>query len=182
MRFPTDLTDENKMQPAFQVEPLCKHHERDDFSCGIEPLDRYLRTQASQDVAKHVAVCFVLTPDGRTVAGYYTLSQYSIDLVHLPAEIARKLPKYPEIPATLLGRLAVSENYRGQKLGEYLLMDALYRCWQQSRVVASVAVVVDAKNEAAHKFYEHYDFISLPDTPRRLFLPMKVIEKLFGSK
>lgn len=133
-------------------------------------------------MAKHVAVCFVLTPDGRTVAGYYTLSQYSVDLVHLPAGIARKLPKYPEVPATLLGRLAVSENYRGQKLGEYLLMDALYRCWQQSRVVASVAVVVDAKNDAAQRFYEHFEFVSLPGTTHRLFLPMKTIENLFGAK
>jgi predicted GNAT family N-acyltransferase len=123
----------------------------------------------------------VLTPDGRTVAGYYTLSQYSVDLVSLPIDIAKRLPKYPEVPATLLGRLAVSQDHRGQRLGEFLLLDALHRAWQQSTLVASTAVVVDAKDEPAQRFYEHFDFIRLPGTPNRLFLPMDTIAKLFRA-
>jgi predicted GNAT family N-acyltransferase len=166
-------------QHHFRIELLQDIHDRSRFSCGVEALDRYLRTQAGQDVARHVAVCFVLTPDGTTIAGYYTLSQYSVDLVSLPLEIAKKLPKYPEVPATLLGRLAISENYRGQHLGEFLLLDALYRAWRQSEQVASAAVVVDAKNEAAQRFYEHFDFIRLPGQPDRLFLPMRTIGRLF---
>src|SRR4029077_553494 len=162
-----------------RVEPLAKAHDRANFSCGIQRLNSYLQKQAGQDVAKHAAVCFVLTPDGKTVAGYYTLSQYSVDLVKLPGEMAKKLPKYPEVPTTLLGRLAISERFRGQKLGEFLLLDALYRCWQQSKQVASAAVIVDAKDAAAKRFYEHFEFILLPDTPRRLFLPMRTIENLF---
>lgn len=149
------------------------------FPAAMNLLDNYLKKQASQDVAKHVAVCFVLTPDGKSVAGYYTLSQYSVDLVKLPEETAKKLPEYPEVPATLLGRLAVSERFRGQKLGEFLLLDALYRCLQQSKQVASDAVVVDAKDEPAKSFYEHFEFVALPDIPNRLFLPMKMIEDLF---
>jgi predicted GNAT family N-acyltransferase len=163
----------------FRVEPLRRAHDRAAFSCGIEPLDNYLQKQAGQDVAKRVAVCFLLTPDGKTVAGYYTLSQYSVDLVKLPEEIAKKLPKYPEVPTTLLGRLAVSQTFRGQKLGEFLLMDALYRCLLQSKQIASAAVIVDAKDEAAKRFYEHFEFVPLPDTPHRLFLPMRTIENLF---
>lgn len=163
----------------FRVEPLAKAHDRAAFSCGSEPLDNYLLKQAGQDVAKRVAVCFVLTPDGKTVAGYYTLSQYSVDLVKLSEEIVKKLPKYPEVPTTLLGRLAVSQTFRGQKLGEFLLMDALYRCVQQSKQIASAAVIVDAKDEAAKRFYEHFEFVPLPDTPHRLFLPMRTIENLF---
>jgi predicted GNAT family N-acyltransferase len=163
----------------FGVEPLGKSHDRAAFSCGMEPLDNYLQKQASQDVAKRVAVCFVLRPDGKTVAGYYTLSQYSVDLVKLPEEMTKRLPRYPEVPTTLLGRLAVSNRFRGQKLGEFLLLDALYRCWQQSKQVASAAVIVDAKDEAAKRFYEHFEFIPLPDTPRRLFLPMRTIGNLF---
>jgi predicted GNAT family N-acyltransferase len=174
------LAPKNKPQDTFRIEPLGPAHDRAAFSCGIEALDRYLHTQASQDVQKHAAVCFVLTPDGTTVTGYYTLSQYAVDLVKLPAEVAKRLPKYPEVPATLLGRLAVSQNYRGQKLGEFLLMDALYRCWQQSKWVASAAVVVDAKNEAARRFYEHFDFLSLPGSPHRLFLPVRTIGTLFS--
>ena len=164
---------------GFKIEPLGKAHDRASFSCGSEPLDNYLKRQANQDVAKHVAVCFILTPDGKTIAGYYTLSQYSVDLVKLPEEITRKLPKYPEVPATLLGRLAVSQAFRGQKLGELLLLDALHRSLELSKQVGSAAVLVDAKDEAARRFYEHFEFISLPDVPNRLFLPMRMIETLF---
>jgi predicted GNAT family N-acyltransferase len=175
------VAEKQKERIDFRIEPLGKAHHRAAFSCGNEALDNYLKTQANQDVLKHAAVCFVLTPDGRTVAGFYTLSQYSVDLVQLPVNIARKLPKYPEVPATLLGRLAIGEGFRGQKLGEFLLLDALYRCLRQSSQVASAAVVVDAKDDAARRFYEHFEFMSLPDIPGRLFLPMKTIEKLFNT-
>jgi predicted GNAT family N-acyltransferase len=175
------VVETQRQRSDVRIEPLGKAHHRAAFSCGNEALDNYLKTQVSQDVAKHVAVCFVLTPDGKTVAGFYTLSQYSVDLVKLPEDIAKKLPKYPEVPATLLGRLAISKNFRGQKLGEFLLLDALGRCLRQSSQVASMAVVVDAKDQAAQRFYEHFEFMSLPDTPGRLFLPMRTIEKLFGA-
>ena len=161
------------------MEPLGKGHDRAAFSSGIDALDNYLKKQANQDVSKRVAVCFVLTPDGKTVAGFYTLSQYSVDLVRLPLEITAKLPKYPEVPATLLRRLAISEKFKGQKLGEFLLLDALHRCLAQSKHVASAAVIVDAKDETAKSFYQHFDFMSLPHTPNRLFLPMGTIERLF---
>jgi GNAT superfamily N-acetyltransferase len=173
------VSPKQKPRDNFTAEPLGKMHDRAAFSCGSEALDNYLKRQAGQDVAKRVAVCFVLTPDGKTVAGYYTLSQYAVDLVELPAETARKLPKYPEVPATLLGRLAVSEEFRKQGLGEFLLMDALYRCLQQSRHVASAAVLVDAKDEAARCFYEHFEFVALPGISNRLFLPMRTIDELF---
>ena len=163
----------------FIVEQLGNKHDRSSFSCGIPALDNYLRRQASQDVVTHVAVCFVLTPNRTRVAGFYTLSQYSVELVGLPEQIARKLPKCPQVPTTLLGRLAIDEKFRGQKVGEFLLLDALHRCWQQSKQIASAAVVVDAKDETARRFYEHFDFLSLPGVPDRLFLPMRTIEGLF---
>ena len=172
-------SERSRSKDNFRVEPLAHAHDRSGFSCGVEALDNYLRKQASQDAAKRVAVCFVLTADGKTIAGFYTLSQYAVDLGALPNHLARKLPKYPEVPATLLGRLAISRDFKGQKLGEFLLLDALHRSLIQSRQVASAALIVDAKDEAAHKFYERYDFLALPGIPDRLFLPMKTIEKLF---
>ena len=140
----------------------------------------YLRTQASQDVKKHAAVAFVLTPDGVTVAGYYTLSQYSVELVAFPEEIIKRLPKYPLVPATLLGRLAVGVSFRGKRVGHLLLMDALHRCLIGGRQLASAAVVVDAKDKTVESFYEKHGFIALPKEPGRLILPMSTIEKLFG--
>lgn len=163
----------------FRIEPLEDRHDRAAFSCGVEPLDNYLRRQAGQDLRKRVAAVFVATPDTRTVAGFYTLSAHLVNVGDLPAETARKLPRYPNLPATLLGRLAVSRDFRGQRLGEFLLMDALRRSLIHSAQVASVAVVVDAKDEAARAFYEHYGFIGLPDQPNRLFCPMKTIAELF---
>jgi ribosomal protein S18 acetylase RimI-like enzyme len=139
----------------------------------------YLQKQAGQDSKKHAAVSFVLTPDGMTIAGYYTLSQYAVLLADVPENIAKKLPKYPLVPTTLIGRLAVSAAFRGQGHGETLLMDALYRILQHSREVASAAAVVDAIDSAAVAFYKKYGFLDLPNIRGRLFLPIGTIKALF---
>ncbi len=128
---------------------------------------------------KRVAAVFVLTPDSKIIAGFYTLSQYSVDLGAIPQDIARTLPKYPIVPATLIGRLAVSALFRGQGLGELLLMDALHRSLMLSRQVAAASVIVDAKDDQAVKFYRKYGFLELPNVKGRLFLPMTTIEQLF---
>lgn len=163
----------------FQIEPLGARHNRTDFSCGVEALDRYLQKQASQDVGKRVAAVFVLTPNGQTVAGYYTLSAHTVKLVDLPENIAKKLPRYSDVPATLLGRLAVSASFRGQGIGELLLLDAFRRVLASTREIASALVVVEAKDEIARDFYLHQDFTPLPSQPNRLFYPVRAIEKLF---
>ena len=166
---------------AYRVEPLGRQHDRSAFSSGVEPLDRYLREQVGQDARKRVAVPFVLREaKSNVVLGYYTLSALSVDVGAWPEAVTRKLPKYPVVPATLLGRLAVDARLRGQGAGEHLLMDALRRALEASRQVASLAVVVDAKDDAAVSFYRRYGFIGFADQPRRLFLPMAVIEQLFG--
>ena len=163
----------------FQIEPLDKRrHNRSEFSCGVEALDLYLHRQASQDIEKHVAVVYVATSDGSTVAGYYTLSQFSVNFVQLPEQLAKRLPRYPVIPATLLGRLAVALPFRGQSLGKLLLFDALKRSFNQSRHLASAGVIVDAKDERARSFYLQYGFVPIIDAGNRLFLPMKTIERL----
>ena len=166
-------------EPKFAFEPLGQQHNRAAFSCGVESLDSYLRKQAGQDARKRAAAPFVLTYDGRTIAGYYTLSQYAIELEDVPEEVAKKLPKYPLAPATLLGRLAVSMDFRGKGLGQALLMDALYRSLALSEQIASTGVIVDAKDELAHAFYLKYGFIDLPKVDKRLFLPVATIERLF---
>jgi ribosomal protein S18 acetylase RimI-like enzyme len=167
--------------PALPIEPLGPQYDRESFSCGVEALDNYLYRQARQDIKKRVAVVFVLTPDGRTIGGYYTLSQYSVELDAIPPETARKLPKYPVVPATLIGRLAVSTAFRGRGVGELLLMDALHRCLAGSKQVAAAAVIVEVKDGAVVAFYKRYGFRELPKIANRLFLPMATIEKMFGG-
>ena len=142
-------------------------------------MDAYLHKQANQDLKKRAAVPFVITPDGTTIAGFYTLSQYAVQLDEIPTEVAKKLPKYPLMPATLLGRLAVSSAFRGHGHGATLLMDALYRTLHHSKEVASAGVIVDAKDAAASAFYKKYGFLDLPRIERRLFLPMGTVEELF---
>jgi len=166
-------------KPHFLIELLGPNHDRAAFSCGVEALDTYLYQQAAQDLKKGVAIPFVITPDGKTIAGYYTLSQYAVQLDYVPPEVAKRLPKYPVVPATLLGRLAVATAFRGRGLGETLLMDALYRALQHSRELASAGVVLDAKDTAALAFYRKYGFLDFPKVERRLFLPMGTLGELF---
>lgn len=155
-------------------------HDRSSFSCGVEALDRYLQSQASQDARRRVAAPYVLVEaPAPNVLGFYTLSNTSIQAAELPEAFVKKLPRYPVLPATLLGRLAVDAKGRGRGLGTELLLDALQRCLRSE--TASLAVMVDAKDDSAISFYERHEFLRLPDQPNRLFMPMSEIEKLFGT-
>lgn len=169
------------MPDNFKIEPLCKKHDRAAFSCGKDSLDQYLKSQAGQAVGKNLAAVFVLTPDGKRIAGYYTLSSYAVKLDEIPEEIARKLTRMQEVPATLLGRLARSVEFRGQGIREILLVDALRKAFQNSEHVASWAVIVDTKDEEAREFYKRYGFVPLPTRSNRLFLPMSSIQKMYKS-
>jgi len=174
------LADQEKQK--FRFEPLDKRvHNRAAFSCEHEALNVYLKEKASQDVQKRVAAVYVLTPDGKTIAGYYTLSHYTIEPGELPHEAVKRLrlPKCDKLPATLVGRLARSQQFKGAGLGEILLMGALEKSLLHSRNIASLAVVVDAKDEKARNFYLSYGFVGLPDHPNRLFMLVETIERLF---
>lgn len=165
----------------YHVEALAASHDRTAFHSGVLELDRYLHYQAGQDARRKVAAPFVLVDGGSSILGYYTLSAYGIRLCELPETMAKKLPRYPLLPATLLGRLAIHSSCRGQNLGRFLLMDALHRSWKNTSEVASVGVVVEALDETAHAFYLHHEFVQLQDHPNRLFLAMATIEKAFKS-
>ncbi len=159
------------MKPPFRIEPLSSAHDRSTFESGSEPLDRYLRQQATQDIRRRVATCFVaIEIDTDQIAGYYTLAATSVLLDQLPPEIAKKLPRYPVVPAALLGRLAIHRDHQGKGLGAALLADAFVRLARSE--LAVFALIVDAKDASAQRFYEHHGFIPFFDTPRRLFLPL----------
>jgi GNAT superfamily N-acetyltransferase len=163
------------------VEPLGRQHDRTAFHCGSKALDRYLKQQAWQDADKRVAAPFVaVDPPDKLVLGYYTLSASVLTLADLPDDLARKLPRYPQLPVTLLGRLAVDQATKGQGLGEHLLLDALNRSLTHADQIAAMAVVVDAKDESAASFYRLFGFIALQAEPCRLFLPMRLVAQLLG--
>lgn len=163
---------------SFRVEQLSNQPGRTVFSCGVEALDRYLKQQASQDLKRKLAVVYLLIDSAtNAIAGYYTLSSFSIDVSSVPEEQTRKVGRYPVVPAILIGRLARDLMYRGKGIGELLLADALQRAQSLSSQMGAWAVVVDAKDAHARQFYESFGFLSTVDDEHRLFLPMKTIEE-----
>ena len=161
-------------QARFRVVPLDATHDRLAFDCDNPALNRYLREQASQDVRRRIAACFVALADGQRIAGYYTLASASLLLTDLPASVGKKLPRYPTVPAVRMGRLTVDQAFKGQGLVGALLADALDRAVRSE--IAAYALMVDAKDEAAAAFYRHHGFIALPDSPFTLFLPLATLE------
>jgi GNAT superfamily N-acetyltransferase len=152
-------------------------HERSTFACGVPALEEYLKQHANRHGEQGISATYIATATGASppapIIGYYTLSACILDLAALqtalPPAQAKKLPRFPEIPATLLGRLAVATSHRKQGYGEILLMDALRRGKRVAKEVGSFALVVEAKDAVAGEFYAHYGFISL--TALHRFLP-----------
>ncbi len=167
---------------ALKIDPFDSKHLRDNFSCGQTSLDNYIREKASQDLKKKVATVFVLTDDPNTdVLAYYTLSFYTVDTAVLDESFAKRLPRYPSLPATLLGRLAVDDSQQGKRLGELLLLDALKKSLDTSQHIASLAVIAEALDEKALSFYIKYGFQAFQQEPVKLYLPMKSVAELYQS-
>jgi ribosomal protein S18 acetylase RimI-like enzyme len=161
------------------IEPLATSHDRVQFNSGVEALDRYLREQASQDVKRRVSNCFVaIDKSSGRIAGFYTLAATSIPVIDLPASETKRLPRYPVLPATLVGRLAVDKHYRGQHLGSALVANAVRRTAHAD--AASFTLLVDAKDEGAANFYRHLGFAALASRPNALFLPIATALKALG--
>jgi GNAT superfamily N-acetyltransferase len=167
---------------AYRFEPLTKQHDRAGFCCASAPLNVYLQQLARKDVDRWVAAAFVMVEEEapKTIIGYYTLSAFAGDVAELPEAMQKKLPRYPRLPATLLGRLARDERFPGT--GSLLLMDALTRAHDKAAEIASLAVVADAKDEPALKFYRKFGFAHLGGDPNRVFLPMGTIEQLVKQR
>lgn len=164
------------MKVPFRLELLGAGHERSSFRCGDEALDRYFQTQVTQDVRRRVANCFVaVEADTGRIAAYYTISAASIPLIDLGADEAKRLPRYPTIPAVRIGRLAVDERFQGRGLGAVLPADAASRTLKGD--AAAFALLVDAKNDGAVRFYERFGFRRLISRPRSLYLPVETARK-----
>lgn len=165
------------------VEPLdTKRHDRTRFSCGVESLDAYLKTQASQDVRRKANAVFVLVASDapRTIVGYFTVCAYALPPGAIPDQARKLLPRYPLISATLIGRLAVASPRQGEGLGGAMLVRALRKAFESANSVGSSMVVVDALDERAAEFYVAHGFIRLPES-MRLVLPMQTVERLFAE-
>jgi ribosomal protein S18 acetylase RimI-like enzyme len=155
----------------FRFETLGEGHDRRGFHCGEEALDRYLQTQATQDVRRGIANCFVAVESATGhLAAFYTLSAASISVVELPPEVTKRLPRYPTLPAARIGRLAVDQRFQGRGLGASLLMNAADRTMHSA--AAAFSLLVDAKNDGAAAFYRRHGFRPLVSQPLVFFLPL----------
>lgn len=165
---------------TLKIESLdSRKHDRSRFSCGKHSLNIYIIKQASQDLKRRVSTVFVLIDDPELeVLAYYTLSSYTINVTALDESWAKRLPRYPMLPATLLGRLAVDEKQKGKGLGELMLVDALKKSLNVSKTVASLAFIAEAIDERAVSFYIKYGFQPFRQNPMKLYLPIKTIEAL----
>jgi len=164
-----------------RIEPLDSAHDRSGLLSGSSALDRYLRQQASQDIRRRIATCFVaLDTEAEEIAGFYTLAATGVPLDALSEEVARKLPRYPLVPAAFLARLAIAQPYQGRGLGAALLVDALKRAARAELGV--FALIVDAKDDPAQRFYEHFGFALLPGEARRLVLPIATALRLLEGQ
>jgi GNAT superfamily N-acetyltransferase len=164
------------MAHKFSVAALDFSTDRASFKSGVEPLDRYFRTQVSQDIKRRVSACFVATDAHGRMAGYYTLASASVLLVDLPEALGKKLPRYPSIPAVRMGRLAVDQSFKGIGLGAALLADALRRAVKAE--IAAYAFLVDAKDQDAASFYAHHGFMALPDQALCMFIALETVKDL----
>ncbi len=165
---------------AFLSEALARH-DRSAFSSGNERIDAYFRQTVSQDVKRGYAACYVLVEKASArLAGFYTLSSHSIPLTDLAPELARKLPRYPSVPAVLIGWLGRDATFRGQHVGSMLLADAITRL--AAAPIGLHAICADAIDEAAAAFYREHQFQPFSSRPNALYLPMKTALALVANK
>ena len=169
-----------------RLEPLTGHHNRNEFDCGVEPLDLWLKQTALQHQAKGISRTFVAVPadavavgswaqqgfgaETTSILGFYTLASAFVLTEDLPTRLAKRYPR--QIPITRIGRLATRSELQGQGLGKLLLADALNRARVAAQAVGSAGVFVDAKNDAAARFYQRYGFSPCENQPLKLYLSL----------
>jgi ribosomal protein S18 acetylase RimI-like enzyme len=158
---------------SVRIAPLAPDHDRAAFGCGNEILDRYFKTQASQDMRRGIARVFVATTpeEPRRVAGFFTLSAAWVVASDLPPEVAKRLPRHP-IPAALIGRLAVDSRFARRGLGSILLADAVKKTIAAAATVAMTVAIVDPIDDAARAFYAAFGFRSLQGPRQQMFLTL----------
>jgi len=166
---------------GIQIHSLQSHHDTEAFSCGDDALDNWFRRTAGQHIRKGISRTYVaVAPEHpQQVLGFYSLTVGEAETGALPAALAKTLPR--KIPIVLLGRLGVAARAQGSGIGGLLLVDALRRTVRVASEVGISAILVEAKNQKAVSFYQHFGFLTLPDSPQRLVLPVKTAISLFET-
>lgn len=165
--------------PFLTPRPLQSNDPVAAFDCGVEELNRYLQRHAFQAQAGDGARTYAsfTKAEDPEIAGYYTLAYGSVEFEQAPGRVTKGLARHP-VPVMLLARLAVDKRAGGRGLGTELLRDAMLRTLSAAEIAGLRAVIVDAKNEAAKRFYEKFGFEPFLDNPFRLSLILKDVRAL----
>lgn len=160
------------------IEPLNKSHNREQFDCGTEVLNQFLRSTARQHIQKGISRTFVLSDRDlpQTIIGFFTLTLCEVRNEKLPSEIAKKYPS--QVPGVKLARLAVDTQWQRQGIGEILIVEAMQRALLVADTAGGIGLFVDAKDRAARSYYTRYGFIVLEDNLLEMFLPLSLLRTL----
>jgi len=164
----------------WQIAPLGPDHDRSQFTCGKDDLDRWIRQYARQSEESGILHTYVAVPKGQTkVVGYFSIRTSEVQCARVPADEVTRLPKYP-LPTILVARLAVDRSVQGRGLGADLLMAALSKALRVSEIAGAYLVDVVATDDDARSFYKKFEFRELIDDPKHLFLRMSKVRKLLA--
>ena len=169
------------MALKWREEPISREHDRNNFDCGNSDLNKYLRRYARQNHVSGGAKTFVaVSPSNSSrVLGFYSLSPGAIDFSRAPASLTKKLGRY-DVPVFRLGRLAIDPSEQSRGLGGDLFLAAAERALNVASEIGGVALVIDAKDEAAASWYRRFGALPLLDGPLKLALPLTVIAETLG--
>jgi GNAT superfamily N-acetyltransferase len=157
--------------------PLCADHDLSAFDCGVAVLNDWLKQRAAKNESRFSRTYVVC--EGDQVVGYYGIAAGAVERAAAPGKVRRNAPN--AIPVSIIGRLAVSRSHAGQGLGADLLADALRRIAVASQSIGIGAVLVQAKDDAAKRFYLRCaEFEDYPEESRTLYLPIETVVAVFG--
>ena len=163
------------MSSSLIIEVLSKSHHRDDFDCGNAVLNHFLQKIARQHNEKGLSKTFVLidTAHHNDIIAYMSMVVCEMLAQDIPHQWANKYPR--RIPAAKLVKLAVTKDKQRKGFGAILLVDAMQKTLHVSHTMGIAWLFVEAKDEAAKKYYHQFGFIALPDQLDNLFLPLSTI-------
>lgn len=170
------------------VELNKSEHDRNSFDCGEPELNTFIKTQAAKHMQANISRTMVLPSaqsllNGKyTICAFYSVAPSSISRETLPAQLAKKLPRYP-VPVFLIAQLAVHKTFHGSGLGKISLIHSLKYLWKVNQHMRAYAVIVDCLTDSARTFYAKFGFQILCEHKGRIrmFLPMKTVEQLFSQ-
>lgn len=162
-----------------RVEKLQRSHNVDCFDCGQDDLNRFLIRFALTNQQSGSSNTFLALVEDEVI-GYYTLVNGQVEYEDAPERLKKGLARHP-IPMMIIARLAVARDWQKKGLGTGMMKDAVLRILQAIEIAGNVrGVLVHAKDEAAKRFYERFDFVPSASDPLHMTVLLKDLRRALG--